>query len=393
MSEVEQILDRITDRPKLTGPFVLFGAGHFGRETLKLLRANGIEPVAFSDNDTEKWGTTIDGLDVESPVAAACRYDHATFVVTIYGGLPVREQLKDMGLKAVGVASLDVRHGAIDAPAKLLPHREDIMRAADIWADERSRKEYVAQIQFRAIRFDSLLPHDDPKDIYFPVDLFRLTDDETFVDCGAYDGDTVKSFLGRVNDHRRIVAIEPDEKSFEKLLAFSVPKLSTCGCILGERDGMEVFEGNGTECSRVSDDGQWQPCDTLDNILEPFVPPTIIKMDIEGSELAALKGGAETIRKHKPILAVCLYHRPEDLWTIPLYVRSLCPDYSLYLRRYSDDCWEQVLYAVPPHRVLGTASVTHFYLCPGCQKNFNSVREWSAKCPHCGTVVIRETVA
>lgn len=67
MSEIEQILDRITDQPKLTGPFVLFEAGHFGRETLKLLRANGIKPLAFSDNDVNKWGTNVDGLTVYSP--------------------------------------------------------------------------------------------------------------------------------------------------------------------------------------------------------------------------------------------------------------------------------------------------------------------------------------
>ena len=51
------------------------------------------------------------------------------------------------------------------------------------------------------------------------------------------------------------------------------------------------------------------------------------------------------------MLAVCLYHKPEDLWDLPLLIRALGPGYSLYLRRYSDERWETVCYAVPPDRL------------------------------------------
>jgi hypothetical protein len=79
--------------------------------------------------------------------------------------------------------------------------------------------------------------------------------------------------------------------------------------------------------------------------------PTYIKMDIEGAEYRALLGCRQVIAKHLPILAICLYHRQEDLWSIPLLVRSISDQYSLFLRRYSDECWEQVCYAVPKERV------------------------------------------
>lgn len=72
----------------------------------------------------------------------------------------------------------------------------------------------------------------------------------------------------------------------------------------------------------------------------------MIKMDIEGSELKALKGAALTIKEHHPILAVCVYHKKEDLVTIPQYIKSLCPKYRLYLRNYSRYSQELVLYAV-----------------------------------------------
>ena len=90
----------------------------------------------------------------------------------------------------------------------------------------------------------------------------------------------------------------------------------------------------------------------LDEILAG-TRPTYIKFDVEGAEHDALVGGSETISANMPVLAVCLYHRPEDLWDLPLLVQSLRPDYRLHVRRYSDERWETVLYAVPPDR-LGT---------------------------------------
>jgi hypothetical protein len=73
-------------------------------------------------------------------------------------------------------------------------------------------------------------------------------------------------------------------------------------------------------------------------------------MDIEGSEPSAVAGAAELLRKEKPVLALCLYHRTEHLWQIPTQLHSIVPEYKLYLRRYAEDWWEQVCYAVPPDR-------------------------------------------
>ena len=78
--------------------------------------------------------------------------------------------------------------------------------------------------------------------------------------------------------------------------------------------------------------------------------PSFIKMDIEGAEYDALSGCKQTIERYHPILAICLYHRQEDLWRIPLLIHSVSKKYDLYLRRYSDECWEQVCYAIPKER-------------------------------------------
>ena len=70
-----------------------------------------------------------------------------------------------------------------------------------------------------------------------------------------------------------------------------------------------------------------------------------IKMDIEGSELAALKGAKNTIQKYKPNLAICIYHKIEDFYTIPKYIKEIAPEYKLYVKHHTDMEWETVLYA------------------------------------------------
>ena len=73
---------------------------------------------------------------------------------------------------------------------------------------------------------------------------------------------------------------------------------------------------------------------------------TFIKMDIEGSELKALEGAEKTIKRHKPKLAICIYHKPMDVIEIPSYIMRLVPEYKFCIRQYTSRMWETVLYAI-----------------------------------------------
>lgn len=68
-------------------------------------------------------------------------------------------------------------------------------------------------------------------------------------------------------------------------------------------------------------------------------------MDIEGAELNALKGGEKLIRKYKPKLAICVYHKPEDIFELPQYLLQLNPDYKFWIRKYGQFYTDMVLYA------------------------------------------------
>ena len=108
------------------------------------------------------------------------------------------------------------------------------------------------------------------------------------------------------------------------------------------------IDGEG-EVSCLSESGScFIQTGALDDILINH-PISYIKMDIEGAELDALKGAKSIITKSEtpPVLAISVYHRPEHLWEIPLWIQSVCPKYDYYLRNYEYNCFDTILYAIP----------------------------------------------
>jgi hypothetical protein len=90
--------------------------------------------------------------------------------------------------------------------------------------------------------------------------------------------------------------------------------------------------------------------DLVDSLGQPS--PDFVKMDIEGAEPEALRGGSSFIKDRRPLLALCVYHRQNHLWELPLQVARVEPDYSFYLRPHNEEGWDLVCYSVPPDRRL-----------------------------------------
>ena len=72
-----------------------------------------------------------------------------------------------------------------------------------------------------------------------------------------------------------------------------------------------------------------------------------LKFDVEGAEAAALAGAVPLISRDRTIVAVCVYHRPDDLWELPMQLRKLAPEHRLYLRTQGEDGMDVVCYSVP----------------------------------------------
>jgi FkbM family methyltransferase len=348
---------------------VLFGAGPLGKLTLSRLQRAGVEPLAFADNNSKLWGTRIEGIEVFSRAEAIERFGKAAvFVVTVYNGSAVREQLRQAGCeKVVPFAPLWWKYAnvflpdlGVDLPRNLLGHAAAIRKCYELVADNASRKEILDQLHWRFWLDDQAMSPPLPaKDTYFPNDLIApASSGEAYVDCGAFDGGSIQAFLEHCKGPvQHIYATEPDAYSrglLDRYLAGMSrelrEKVTVWPYALGKERGTVRFSAVGDVTSKVGGEGESVECRTLDDL--PWsVPPTYIKMDIEGAEPDAIAGGAQLLEKHKPVVVACLYHRSEHLWQIPLLIHFLAPDYKLYLRRYAEENWETVCYAVPPDRV------------------------------------------
>jgi len=350
---------------------VLFGAGNLGCKALACLRTVRVEPLAFADNGHARWGTQVDGVPVLSPKEAAERYGaSALFVVTIWSlghfYAETRLKLETMGcLRIAPTAQLRWKFAdrllpdyCNDLPHKVYQHAPDVHRAASIWSDDCSRQEYLNQVRWRALGDLNVLGPPVSEKQYFLESLYRIKENEIFIDCGAYTGDTAEQVIQRSPAFSRIVAIEADPKNFERLTKWiatlDAPLFSRIHALrvaVSSQRGELRFQASGDEAARLTAGGDVVvECVSLDDLLTDEAP-TFIKMDIEGAELDALAGARRTIERERPILAVCVYHKQDDLWRVPLFIRDMDADYRFYLRPHEGDGKELVCYAVPEHRL------------------------------------------
>lgn len=192
----------------------------------------------------------------------------------------------------------------------------------------------------------------DPEQ-YFGPDFMTLEPESVFIDAGCFDLETSMEFKRRCPCVKKIYAFEPDPDGYQRCVerkrseALSEAELLPYG-VWSERTTLYFYARN-DPASRVSAVGTVSvPVISIDEAIDPGDRVTIMKMDIEGSELEGLKGARKTIQRDKPKLAICIYHRLEDMTEIPLYIKELVPEYKLYVRHHSSCDSETVLYAVLP---------------------------------------------
>ncbi len=171
------------------------------------------------------------------------------------------------------------------------------------------------------------------------------------MDCGAFDGDTLRRLYEEYGTIESIAAFEPGIRNFSALASCirNTPSLADrivlypCG-VWSSTTRLSFCEKDAAS-SIVGGEGETMiPCVAIDDVLRGF-NPTHIKMDIEGAEYEALIGARETIGNSRPDLAICLYHRPEHLWQIPLMVSKWDMGYKFFLRQYGHNGFDLVMYA------------------------------------------------
>lgn len=232
-------------------------------------------------------------------------------------------------------------------------HKNEFEKIYDMLADEKSRKVLEAYINQRVSGSLEYLQNLRDIEEYFDSEIVDISRINTFVDCGAYIGDSYERFL---KTYRNRTGREYDGRAY--LWEPELDNLKALHCKYDKNEKVIIigkgtwhtaerlsFSGSGTAGGVTAEKSETViQVDSIDNVVKEAVD--FIKMDIEGAEYQALLGAESAIKKHHPILAICVYHKRDDLIKIPNLIQMLGEGYRYYLRAYSPHSLGIILYAV-----------------------------------------------
>ncbi len=335
----------------------IYGAGQMGRALLALRRAAGQPVDGFIDRAASRIGS-VEGAPVMTIDAIEAAGDSRVIISLHSPGVDTAQVASDLAGRGFGRVdtfwSACAESGWLpDMPFWLAPRfdweaaRAPMARARALLVDDRSRRVYDQQCSLREFGDYATLDPPTPEDQYLPADLPRWDDPMTLVDCGAYDGDTIRALAGAGYRIAGGVALEPDPANFARLTAAVGSHTPMRLLELGAHSHATTlrFAASGGSGARVTDGGGTAvDVIALDDVCEGLTP-TLVKMDIEGAERAALEGAVQTLCRCRPALAVSVYHRVDDLWCIPLWLDELGLGYRFDLRSHAYNGFDTVLYA------------------------------------------------
>ena len=333
-------------------PVVLYGAGKFGYQALMNIKTffKTVNVRYFIDDDKVRNNEAVEGIEVLylSEVMEKLG-NNFNIIITNYYVPQVLKKIEANGFDLNKVYFFnellidDMEYSVLDE------HKEQMKQVYEMLEDYKSKMIYRTMAESRFTKNTNLLAHTCEQNQYFPeTDIFEISENEVFVDAGAFDGDTIQRFIELTNGKfKKIYAFEPDKSNYNKILNKSYgERVKVFNGGLYDTTKEIAFSGDKGGCSKVEECGKEiitvYQFDSIEEIEEKV---SFIKMDIEGSERKALEGMKETICRDKPKLAICIYHKYEDLWEIPLYIKELVPEYRLFIRNYTTYLDEIVIYA------------------------------------------------
>ena len=220
----------------------------------------------------------------------------------------------------------------------------------ELLADDKSKEIYCDILMARITRDDkyylNAYSKSEEYQQYFALDILPPEDSKgVFVDCGGYTGDTAEKFIKYYSEkYKAIYVYEPDPRNAscaeENLKKYHDICIRQCG--VGKENRTAYFNSMGTSSSSIQKKGIEVKVISLDNDIRERV--TFIKMDIEGEESNAIAGAKNHIEQEKPVCAVCVYHKIQDIWKLPLQIMEINSEYKLYLRHYTKNSMETVAY-------------------------------------------------
>ena len=307
-----------------TRPLVLYGTGNAAEKILKELDIRDIRVSGIFASDGFVRDRSFAGFKVLSYEEAKAKFWPMTVLLCFGSHRPeVIENIVKIACEQ------DLYREFYEA------HKAELDWVREWLADDQSRLVFDKVIEYKLTgRIEPLLECETPEEENWRLFAPR----GSFLDLGAYTGDTVQLFIKLFGADCGIIAVEPEERNFRKLTENTegLKNIRLVHAAVGDRSGMVPFT-HGAGRGGAAEKGKVRPVrlETVDSLLKG-ADVGIIKMDLEGAESQAIRGAENTIRHCRPSMLISAYHRTEDLFAIPRQVLAIASDYRLFLRK--DPC-------------------------------------------------------
>ncbi len=352
----EALFERLTQ-----GGCMICGAGGYGRQVAAALHERGIAVHGFIDRNATP-GATLDGVPLitRGDVVAAEASKRTAIIAINNFHTPIEEVVVWAGSlfgdtlfvpelpDVIGPALGNYWQGARDLVTR---NADSISRLHERLADETSRNILACLVAYRQKAAPQFHPPVDRENQYFARDLLLPLEEPQVIDCGAWPGDMVG--LARAAGQRIAgwYAFEPDPQNHVALATVAreagIEFAALFPCAVGESPGMVSFAAGSADASHAVDlataAASLVPIVRVDDVVEAQ-RIDMVKLDIEGFEAQALKGMARTLEKHRPRLCMAIYHKPADLWELPLAIAEQFPEARLAIRQHGYNGYDTVLY-------------------------------------------------
>jgi FkbM family methyltransferase len=221
-------------------------------------------------------------------------------------------------------------------------------------SDESSKALLDSILKYRQYgELEDLSPPRPLAEQYLARDLGTPPRELMIIDLGACQGENLKAFLDSGCQFAGGYLLEPDSTNLhildKELFELDITTLSTHRLGAWKETTTLKFDASGnTGASLKSGGSHTVNVVALDGFVSSDFVPNFVKMDIEGAEMEALEGMVGLIQRHRPHLAISIYHKPSDLWELGNFITRNFPEkYDLYLRVYGHQTFDTLLYAIP----------------------------------------------
>ncbi len=331
-------------------PIAIYGTGNGADKVFAELERLGITPTTVVASDGFVRSRTFHGYPVKSVSQAEAEYGEMIIALAFASPLPqVIENIKKLSERhKVIMPSVPVYGDEIFNKNYLAKHMGEIEKAYSHLADNQSKKVFENTICFQILGcLDLLFKCETPKSE--ALALLKLDNSESFLDLGAYRGDTIVEFLSEVNSYEKILAVEPDTRTYKKLSTYceNLANCTTINSAIWSENTTLTFDENKGRGASASNNGVEIPALTIDGIFDKYGKFTYLNIDVEGAEAKLLKGAEKSMKAHTPKLCMAVYHRSEDIFSLINKVYELNNGYKIYLRHHPHiSFWDTNLYCI-----------------------------------------------